>query len=108
MYLGSCYSKGKSHHSEKDGNNGQVRVRVRGFVSPTGYLSIEGRGVDGSGMCNLEVFSQKGDICWKYTMVYHKESPNRMGQYIWSWSVVNGGHYFSRDGKNFTDTAFPT
>ena len=51
----------KSHHYEKDGNNGQGRVRVRGFVSPTGYLSIEGRGVDGSGMCNLEFFSQKGD-----------------------------------------------
>ena len=31
-----------------------------------------------------------------------------MGQSIWSWIVENGGHYFSRDGKTFTETAYPT
>ena len=61
-----------------------------------------------SGICNLEVFSHKGYICWKYAMGPHEESTNIMGQYIWSWSVGNGGHYFSRDSKKFTDTVCPT
>ena len=108
MESGSWHSKGKSHHSEKDGNNGQGKVRVRGFVSPTGYLSIECRGVGEIGMCNLDVLSHKGDICWKYIIGHHEESPKIMGQYIWIWSVGNGGHYFSRGSKNFTDTACPT
>ena len=38
-------------------------------------------------------------------MGHHEESLNIMGQYIWSWSVGNGGHYFSRDCKKFTNTA---
>ena len=74
---------------------------------PLGTYPLKGGGVDGSGMCNLEVFSQKGYICCKYTMGHHEESPNIMGQYIWSWIVGNGGHYFSRDGKKFTNTACP-
>ena len=98
----------KSHHYGKDGNDGQGIVRVRGFVYPTGYLSIEGRGVDGSGVCNVEFFSKKWDICWKYRMVHHEEIPNTMSQYIWSWSVGNEGHYFSMEGKKFTNTACPT
>ena len=51
-------------------------------------------------MCNLEVVSQKGGICWTYTMGQHKEIPDRICQYIWNWSVGNVGHHFSRDGKN--------
>ena len=47
-------------------------------------------------MCNLEVVSQKGDICWTSIMGQHKESPYGMGQYIWIWSVRNGGHHFRK------------
>ena len=72
---GSWYSKGKYRHYEKDGNDDQGIVRVGGFVSPTGYLYIEGRGGDGTGMCNLEVLYQKGEICRTYTMGKQEETP---------------------------------
>ena len=61
-------------------------------ITSYGYLSVEWRGVDGSGMCNLEVVYQKGVICWTYTMGQNEEIPDRMVQYIWIWSVGNGGH----------------
>ena len=72
-----------------------------------GYISVEGRVVDRIGMCNSEVVSQKGGICWTSTMGQHEESPYGMGQYIWIWSVGNGGRHFSRYIKNSTDTECP-
>ena len=29
-----------------------------------------------------------------------RKPPDRICQYIWTWSVGNVGHHFSRDGKN--------
>ena len=42
-------------HAEKEGNGGQGIVGVGGLVSPDGYLSVEGLGGYGSGMCNDRV-----------------------------------------------------
>ena len=50
--MGYRYSKGKYHHPEKYGNDDQGRVRVGGFVYPTGFLSFEVEGVDGSDTFN--------------------------------------------------------
>ena len=96
MESGACYSKGKYHHAKKDGNNGQGIVGFGGLVSPAGYLSVEVRDGNGSVVCNLEVVSTKEDICQKSTIGRHKESPDCMGQYIWSWSVGNAGHHFCK------------
>ena len=63
-------------------------------ITSYGYLSVEVRFGDGSGMCNIDIVSQKGEICWTYTMGQHEEIPDVMGQYIWIWSVGNGGHHF--------------
>ena len=65
-------------------------------ITSYGYLYVEGRGVDGIGMCNLEVVSEKGGICWTSTMGNNEEIPDGMGQYIWICSVGNGGHYFCK------------
>ena len=59
-------------------------------------------------MCNLDVVSKKGYICWAYTMVKHKEILNDMGQSIWRWCAGNWGHHFCEEQKKFTDTACPT
>ena len=64
------------------------------MMTSYGYQSVEWRGVDGIGMCNPEVFSEKGGICSTSTMGHHEEIPDSMGQYIWIWSVGNGGHHF--------------
>ena len=88
--LGAWYSKGKSHHAEKYGNYVQGIVGDGGLVSPDGSLYIERRCGDVIGMCNLEVISQKGGICWTSKMVHHEEIPDGMGQYIWIRSVGNG------------------
>ena len=66
------------------------------MITSYGYLSVEGIGVDGIGMCNLEVVSEKQGICFTYTMGQHEEIPDGMSQYIWSWSVGNGGHPFCK------------
>ena len=60
------------------------------------------------GTYNLEVFSQKGDICWTYTMGNNEEIPDGMGQSIWSWIVGNGGHHFPTGSKKLTDAECPT
>ena len=65
-------------------------------ITSYGYLYVEGRCVDGIGMCNLEVVSDKGGIYWIFTVGQHEESPDSMGQYIWIWSVGNGGHHFCK------------
>ena len=59
-------------------------------------------------MCNLEVVSQKGGICWTYTIGHHEEGPNGKGQYICSLGVRIRDTIFARDGKKFTDTMCPT
>ena len=66
-------------------------------ITSYGYLYVEGRGFDGSGMCNLEVISQKGGLYWTYTMGQNEEILDGMGQSIWIWSVVNGGHHFRKE-----------
>ena len=45
-----------------------------------------------SGMCYLEVISQKGEICWEPIMGHHEEKLDGMEKYIWSWGVGNRGH----------------
>ena len=60
------------------------------------YQSVEGRGVDGIGMCNLKVVSENWDIYWTSKMGQHEEIPDGMGQYIWIWSVGNGVHHFCK------------
>ena len=62
----------KSRHSDKYGNNGQEIVGVGGLVFPAGYVSVEERGRDRSGVCNIEVFYQTGEICWTSTIGKHK------------------------------------
>ena len=64
------------------------------MITSYGYLYVEGIGVDGIGMCNLEVVSEKGGICCTSIMGQHEESPDSMGKYLWIWSVGNGGHHF--------------
>ena len=86
----------KSQHADKYGNCGQGRVGVVGLVFPARYLSVEVLDGCGSGMCNLEVISQKGYICWTSTIVQHEQIPNVVGQSIWSFSVGNGGHQFHK------------
>ena len=65
-------------------------------ITSYGYLSVEVRFGDGSVMCNIEIVSQKGEICWTYTMGQHEESPDVMGQYMWIWSVGNREHHFCK------------
>ena len=86
----ACYSKGKSYHAEKYGNDVQGIVGVGGLVSPDGSLYFERQGRDGIGMCKLDVISQKEGICCTSTMGNHEEIPNRMRQYIWICNVGNG------------------
>ena len=78
----TCYSKGKYHHAEKYGNDGQGIVQVGGLVYLAGSLYVEVRGIDGIGMCNLEFISHKEGICWTYAMVNNEEILDRMGQYL--------------------------
>ena len=39
----------------------------------------------------------KGGIGGTYTMGQNEEILDGMGQSIWIWSVVNGGHHFSKE-----------
>ena len=63
-------------------------------ITSYGYLYVEVRFGYGSGMCNIEIVTHKGEISWTYIMGQHEEIPDVMVQYIWIWSVGNGGHHF--------------
>ena len=79
-----------------DKNDTNWLVLTKGTKISYGYLSVEGIGVDGIGMCNLEVVSEKGGTYWIFTVGQHEESPDSMGKYLWIWSVGNGGHHFCK------------
>ena len=91
LELVAWYSEEKYCHNEKYGNDGQGIVGVGRMVSPSGSLSVEGRGGYGIGMCNLRLSFRKGGYVGNLQWDIMTKSPTEWAN-IYGYEVLVMGN----------------